>query len=55
MNCTSHWNDPSLGIELPIACPVVSKKDGDYPRLNNVSGEDLPKFAAKAGGDSCDS
>jgi dTDP-4-dehydrorhamnose 3,5-epimerase len=30
------WNDPSIGIEWPIAEPVLSAKDANAPRLNDA-------------------
>lgn len=30
------WNDPDLGIEWPIASPILSPKDADAPRLAEV-------------------
>ena len=40
-----RWDDSTLGIEWPVSDPIVSKKDGDYPGLANVSSEHLPIFA----------
>ena len=36
------WNDPGIGIEWPIAEPLLSAKDRSYHRLNDVAGDDLP-------------
>jgi dTDP-4-dehydrorhamnose 3,5-epimerase len=30
------WNDPDIGIEWPIEDPILSDKDGKYPRLREV-------------------
>lgn len=30
------WNDPDLGIEWPIPEPVLSQKDGSFPRLKDA-------------------
>ena len=30
------WNDPDLGIEWPLANPVLSDKDRDAPKLSEV-------------------
>jgi len=38
------WNDPQLGIDWGIACPVLSEKDGKLPKLADVPPEDLPVF-----------
>ena len=39
-----RWDDPSLGIEWPVSRPIVSKKDSEYPGLDNIPAEDLPLF-----------
>ena len=38
------WNDPDIGIEWPIAEPVLSPKDKLYPRLKDLQPESLPHF-----------
>jgi len=38
------WNDPDIGIEWPIAQPVLSPKDEVYPRLKDLRPENLPQF-----------
>ena len=38
------WNDPDIGIEWPIAQPVLSTKDKAYPRLKELQPENLPQF-----------
>ena len=43
------WNDPALGIPWPIAAPVLSGKDGTYPRLADVPPERLPVSRPAAG------
>lgn len=30
------WSDPQLGIKWPIHGPMVSRKDGQYPRFNDA-------------------
>jgi dTDP-4-dehydrorhamnose 3,5-epimerase len=30
------WNDPALGIDWPIANPIVSSRDAALPRLDEV-------------------
>lgn len=35
------WNDKSLGINWPIANPILSPKDQHYPSLTDVSEEHL--------------
>ncbi len=36
------WSDPDLGIQWPIAAPVVGKRDASYPRLREVAADRLP-------------
>lgn len=36
------WNDPAIGIEWPIAEPVLSAKDANAPRLNDAAA--LPAY-----------
>jgi len=38
------WNDPDIGIEWPIAQPVLSTKDAVYPGLKDLRPENLPQF-----------
>lgn len=33
------WNDPDLGIEWPIAEPILSDRDRGAPRLAEIAGE----------------
>ena len=52
--CTTHyrpagdlsiaWNDPEIGIEWPLADPVLSPKDAAALRLADL-GDRLPRFA----------
>lgn len=37
------WNDPDIGIEWPIADPVISPKDKAAPRLAEIL-QDLPEY-----------
>jgi len=39
------WNDLSLGIEWPVASPILSEKDQAYPRLADAPAEHLPVFS----------
>lgn len=41
------WNDPAIGIQWPIANPLVSEKDKKHPALANVPRELLPAYALK--------
>ncbi len=36
------WNDPEIAIAWPIASPIVSKRDGAYPTLRQISSQGLP-------------
>ncbi|MFH5831256.1 dTDP-4-dehydrorhamnose 3,5-epimerase [Halalkalibaculum sp. DA3122] len=36
-----YWNDPALDIDWPLTDPVVSEKDRNQPRLNEIPTEDL--------------
>ena len=38
------WNDPAIGIEWPVASPVVSAKDAAWGALSEER-EDLPRYA----------
>ena len=41
------WNDPEIGIRWPIEAPVISKRDGAYPRLRDLDRQRLPHIAAE--------
>ncbi|PWK85727.1 dTDP-4-dehydrorhamnose 3,5-epimerase [Fulvimonas soli] len=41
-----RWNDADIGIDWPVASPVLSDKDGKTPFLRDVPAERLPVFAA---------
>jgi dTDP-4-dehydrorhamnose 3,5-epimerase len=36
------WSDPDIGIRWPLPAPLVSARDGGYPRLCNIADERLP-------------
>jgi dTDP-4-dehydrorhamnose 3,5-epimerase len=38
------WNDPDIGIQWPLESPLLSEKDGRYPRLGEVAEEELPDY-----------
>jgi dTDP-4-dehydrorhamnose 3,5-epimerase len=38
------WNDPDIGIEWPLDAPLVSKKDGEFPRLREIAKSRLPSL-----------
>ncbi|KLU60293.1 dTDP-4-dehydrorhamnose 3,5-epimerase [Peptococcaceae bacterium CEB3] len=39
------WNDPDLGIDWPVAEPLLSEKDTVYPRLRDLGSRVLPRYA----------
>jgi dTDP-4-dehydrorhamnose 3,5-epimerase len=41
-----NWNDASLGIDWPVAEPLVSAKDAAAPFLADVAPDRLPVYAA---------
>ncbi|KRE99936.1 dTDP-4-dehydrorhamnose 3,5-epimerase [Frateuria sp. Soil773] len=41
-----RWNDAALGIDWPVAEPLLSDKDGKAPLLAEVPVERLPVFTA---------
>lgn len=36
------WNDPEIGIDWPIAEPVLSGKDAAFPKLSEIDPSKLP-------------
>ena len=38
------WSDPDIGIQWPIASPLLSTKDQDYPCLKDIQETQLPRF-----------
>ena len=38
------WNDPDIGIEWPLAAPVLSAKDAAAPKLADLDRGRLPQF-----------
>jgi dTDP-4-dehydrorhamnose 3,5-epimerase len=38
------WNDPEIGIEWPVAEPVLSGKDAAAPKLSEIPREHLPRY-----------
>jgi dTDP-4-dehydrorhamnose 3,5-epimerase len=40
------WSDPELGIDWQISSPIISDKDQTYPRLTEISENELPRFQA---------
>ncbi|MBM3224264.1 MAG: dTDP-4-dehydrorhamnose 3,5-epimerase [Candidatus Tectomicrobia bacterium] len=41
-----RWNDPCLAITWPIITPILSDKDRQYPTLDTIPQEHLPRFRA---------
>ena len=39
-----RWDDPAIGIEWPVAEPVLSAKDAAAPRLAEIAPERLPTY-----------
>lgn len=39
-----RWNDPDIGIDWPIADPILSEKDKICPFFSEVAPENLPQF-----------
>src|SRR5262249_5822350 len=37
-----YWADRDIGIQWPVDTPLVSKRDDSYPRLHELSPEQLP-------------
>jgi dTDP-4-dehydrorhamnose 3,5-epimerase len=38
------WNDEDIGIDWPVAEPMLSQKDAVYPRLREIGSERLPRY-----------
>ncbi len=36
------WSDPAIGVRWPLAQPIVSQRDGSYPRLADIARDRLP-------------
>ncbi|MDA0991509.1 MAG: dTDP-4-dehydrorhamnose 3,5-epimerase [Verrucomicrobia bacterium] len=43
-----RWSDPRIGIEWPIASPLLSAKDDLYPLLADMDAAELPIYRAPA-------
>ncbi|MBS0194572.1 MAG: dTDP-4-dehydrorhamnose 3,5-epimerase [Proteobacteria bacterium] len=41
-----RWNDGRIGIDWPVAQPLLSDKDANAPFLDEIPGERLPEYAA---------
>lgn len=38
------WADPDIGIDWPVETPILSEKDGRYPKLSEVPEGFLPTY-----------
>ena len=38
------WADPTIGIDWPNKTPILSKKDGENPKLDHIPEGDLPIY-----------
>jgi len=36
------WNDKTFGIDWPVKKPILSAKDGDFPKFKDIPEEKLP-------------
>lgn len=43
-----RWDDPAIGIEWPVADPILSEKDAAAPLLSQVEPERLPRYEASS-------
>ncbi|MGQ9688054.1 MAG: dTDP-4-dehydrorhamnose 3,5-epimerase [Desulfobaccales bacterium] len=39
------WDDPDLEIPWPVVAPLLSDKDRQYPRLRDLTAEQLPVYS----------
>jgi dTDP-4-dehydrorhamnose 3,5-epimerase len=38
------WDDPDIGVDWPLAAPLLSEKDARHPRLAEIPKDRLPTF-----------
>jgi dTDP-4-dehydrorhamnose 3,5-epimerase len=43
------WNDPDIGIKWPIENPLLSERDGAYPKLHQLGRDRLPHAGPDSG------
>ncbi|MCL5982719.1 MAG: dTDP-4-dehydrorhamnose 3,5-epimerase [Firmicutes bacterium] len=43
------WNDPDIGIAWPIDTPLLSEKDRNYPKLQELPPGRLPRYGGMNG------
>lgn len=41
---TIVWNDPTIGIDWPVAAPILSAKDAAGRRLTDFAPDELPEY-----------
>jgi dTDP-4-dehydrorhamnose 3,5-epimerase len=41
------WDDPDLTIPWPVLNPMLSDKDREYPKLRDLSPDQLPVFGKR--------
>lgn len=40
-----RWDDPEIGIDWPVAAPILSPKDADAPLLKDIGPDCLPAYS----------
>ena len=43
-----RWDDPDVGVEWPVQCPLLTPKDADAPLLRDVPEERLFRYDAES-------
>lgn len=43
-----RWNDPDVGVRWPIASPIVTRRDAEYPLLRDLAPAQLPHLPPHA-------
>ncbi len=39
-----RWDDPLIGVDWPLSCPILSGKDASAPTMAEISAEALPTY-----------